>query len=477
VHIVSNTFYLGFRMKITVFGSGYVGLVAAACLAEVGNDVVCMDIDKNKIDMLNRGLSPIYEPGLEELLAWNLNNKRLHFTTDKKSAVQHGECQFIAVGTPPQANGKANLQFVFDVATTIALYMNKYTIIIDKSTVPIGTADQVRDIIHHGLKSRDASIGFDVVSNPEFLKEGAALEDFRKPDRIVLGVESQCAENVLRELYAPFNRNNDRLMVMDTRSAELTKYASNAMLATKVSFMNEISNLAEAVGADVEKVRNAMGADHRIGHQFTYPGCGYGGSCFGKDVQALAHTAEQYGADSDIIRSVELVNTKQKQKLFSKIHNFYKSDLTNKKFAIWGLSFKPETDDMRDAPSINLINSLLEAGAFVRAYDPEAIQEAKKTFPESSQIYYAASPEDALKNVDALVILTQWRVFRSPDFATIQHSLKDNVIFDGRNIYDPEMMQEMGIQYFGMGRGLSIKTPCSTVIIEQGIDKVESEMV
>lgn len=465
-------------MKITVFGSGYVGLVAAVCLAEVGNDVLCMDIDKNKIDMLNEGLSPIYEPGLEELLAWNLNNKRIHFTTDAKLAVQHGECQFIAVGTPPKKNGKANLQFVFDVAATIALHMNKYTIIIDKSTVPIGTADQVREIIQLELNSREACIEFDVVSNPEFLKEGAALEDFRKPDRIVLGVENSRAESVLRELYAPFNRNHDRFMVMDTRSAELTKYASNAMLATKVSFMNEIANLAECVGADVEKVRNAMGADHRIGHQFTYPGCGYGGSCFGKDVQALIHTAEQYEADSDIIRSVEVVNTKQKQKLFSKISYFYQSNLKNKKFAIWGLSFKPETDDMRDAPSINLIRSLLDAGATVKAYDPEAIQEAKKIFPESPNMHYAESPEEALKDVDALVILTQWRVFRSPDFVAIQSSLKDNVIFDGRNIYNPDMMRDMGIQYFGMGRGLSIKTTYPTPIIEkQDVENIEFDTV
>lgn len=443
-------------MNITVFGSGYVGLVVAACFAEVGNNVVCVDIDAEKIQLLSQGKSPIYEPGLEELLEWNLKAKRLSFTTDVLKAVKHGTCQFIAVGTPPDEKGKANLEFVYTVAQSIAQHMDEYTVVIDKSTVPIGTADKVRSIISAGLSARNESILFDVVSNPEFLKEGAALEDFRKPDRIVLGVESAQAEAILRDLYAPFNGNNDRLIVMDTRSAELTKYASNAMLATKISFMNEMANLAEKVGADIEQVRIGMGADPRIGYHFTYPGCGYGGSCFGKDVQALIHTAEDYQCSSNIIQAVEQVNTLQKKRVFEKIQRHYKNELENKVFAIWGLSFKPQTDDMRDAPSINVIESLTQMGAKIQAFDPEAMYEAKKLFPNNPLVSYAQTPEEALEGVNALIILTEWRIFKSPDFAKLKEAISDKVIFDGRNIYDPALMKEMGIEYYGIGRGSSL---------------------
>ena len=440
-------------MNITVFGSGYVGLVLAACFAEVGNHVVCADIDAEKIELLRQGKSPIYEPGLEELLKWNLKAKRISFTTDVAQAVKHGTCQFIAVGTPPGENGKANLSFVYAVAKSIAQYMDEYTIVIDKSTVPIGTADQVQTIIRDGLAARDANILFDVVSNPEFLKEGAALEDFRKPDRIVLGVESPRAEAILRDLYAPFNRKNDRLLVMDRRSAELTKYASNAMLATKISFMNEMANLAEKVGADIEQVRIGMGADPRIGYHFTYPGCGYGGSCFGKDVQALIHTAKDYQSSCDIVRAVEQVNARQKNRIFEKIKTHYQDDLQDKVFAIWGLAFKPGTDDMRDAPSLNVIESLIAHGAKIQAFDPEAMHEARKLFHKNALISYAQTPEEALEGANALIVLTEWRIFRSPDFSHLKKAISDKVIFDGRNIYDPALMKERGIQYYGIGRG------------------------
>lgn len=442
-------------MNITVFGSGYVGLVVALCFAEVGNQVVCVDVDASKIDRLQSGKSPIYEPGLEERLARNLKSQRIVFTTDIKQGVKHGLCQFIAVGTPPDASGKADLQYVSSVATSIGQYLEDYTIIINKSTVPIGTADHVQNIIQTQLAMRGKSIPFDVVSNPEFLREGAALEDFRDPDRIVLGVESERAESTLRELYAPFNTDNDRLITMDKRSAELTKYAANAMLATKISFINEIANLAENVGADIELVRTAIGADPRIGYHFINPGCGYGGSCFGKDVQALINTAHSVGAKCELIQAVESVNARQKLRLFEKISEYYKSELSHKTFAIWGLSFKPETDDMRDAPSIPLIASLIGAGARVQAYDPEAQASAKTVFEQlgvSSGLFYADSPEAALEGADALVIVTEWRAFRSPDFEKIKMALSDNVIFDGRNIYDPAHLVPLSIRYIGIGR-------------------------
>lgn len=442
-------------MNITVFGSGYVGLVVAVCFAEVGHNVICVDVNEERVRQLQQGKCPIYEPGLEPLLSWNLKANRIRFTTDKVAAVKQGVCQFIAVGTPPDETGKADLQYVFKVAETIAQHMENYTIIIDKSTVPIGTADEVTRVVNRVLVNRNKVIDFDVVSNPEFLKEGAAVEDFRKPDRIVLGVQSVRAESILRELYAPFNPNNDRLIMMDKRSAELTKYASNAMLATKVSFMNEMANLAEKVGADIEQVRIGMGADPRIGYHFISPGCGYGGSCFGKDVQALIHTAQSVECGSDIIQAVEKVNADQKNRIFEKIAKHYQNNLKDKVFAVWGLAFKPQTDDMRDAPSINVIEALLQAGAKVQAFDPEAIHEAKKVLPDSAALNFSPTPEAALEGANALILLTEWRVFKSPDFQKIRNSITDAVIFDGRNVYEPELMKELDIQYYGIGRGLS----------------------
>jgi UDPglucose 6-dehydrogenase len=439
-------------MKITVFGSGYVGLVVAACFAEVGNEVVCMDVDHAKIAQLKLGKIPIYEPGLEEIVQSAQKSKRLQFTTDQAMAVKHGECQFIAVGTPPDHQGKADLQYVLTVAKTIAEHMQDYTIIINKSTVPIGTADKVREQINQGLAQRKEQIAFDVVSNPEFLKEGAALEDFRKPDRIVLGVSSTKAAEKLKKLYAPFNRNDNRLMIMDPRSAELTKYAANAMLATKISFMNEMANLAEKVGADIEKVRMGIGADPRIGYHFTHAGCGYGGSCFGKDVQALMHTAQEYHSGSDVIGAVEKVNHAQKLRLFEKISHHFQGDLSGKTFAVWGLSFKPQTDDMRDAPSLTVLKALWNAGAKVQVYDPQAMHEAQRLFGPRDDITYGTSSEEVLEGAHALVVLTEWRQFRSPDFYAIKNTLQHPVIFDGRNIYDPILMKEIGLTYYGIGR-------------------------
>ncbi|MFI4937124.1 MAG: UDP-glucose dehydrogenase family protein [Candidatus Berkiellales bacterium] len=446
-------------MKITVFGSGYVGLVVAACFAEVGNEVLCMDIDDTKIRQLQRGNIPIYEPGLAEIVEIAQKAQHLQFTTDVVKAVQHGECQFIAVGTPPDADGKADLKFVLAVAAAIGNHMSEYTIVVNKSTVPIGTADKVRATISEKLQSRKMDIPFDVASNPEFLKEGAAIEDFRKPDRVVLGIDNVRAEQKLRTLYAPFNRNDQRLMVMDTRSAELTKYASNAMLATKISFMNEMANLAEKVGADIEKVRMGMGADPRIGYHFTYPGCGYGGSCFGKDIQALIHTAQFYESDHNVIAAVEAVNAKQKLRVFEKIKAHYQGLLAGKTFAIWGLAFKPETDDMRDAPSLMVIKELLKAGAKVQVYDPQALNEAEKIFGQQQNIVYGSSPDEILEGANALVVLTEWRIFRSPDFQAIKKTLKEAVIFDGRNIFDPILLQAMGFRYYGIGRGETFKQP------------------
>lgn len=439
-------------MKITVYGSGYVGLVMAACFAEVGNEVVCMDVDKDKISRLQQGIIPIYEPGLQEVVLSTLKSKRLQFTTDVITAVKHGECQFIAVGTPPDVTGKADLKYVLAVAQSIGENMQRHTIIINKSTVPIGTADKVRDTVKRAIIARNKDIPFDVVSNPEFLKEGAALADFRKPDRIVLGVDNPAAGNALRKLYEPFNRDNNRLMMMDTRSAELTKYAANAMLATKISFMNEMANLAEKVGADIEKVRIGIGADPRIGYHFTYAGCGYGGSCFGKDIQALIHTAEEFGSQVEVVEAVERVNYGQKIRLFEKIAEHFKGQLSNKVFAVWGLSFKPETDDMRDAPSLTILKELWKAGATVRVYDPKAMAEAKKHFGERDDLVYCSGAEDALIGSHGLIVLTEWRVFRCPDFYGIKAELLNPVIFDGRNIYDPILLKELGITYYGIGR-------------------------
>jgi len=440
-------------MKVTVFGSGYVGLVTGACLADVGNDVMCMDIDEAKINDLKAGKIPIYEPKLDELVERNARAGRLSFTTDVEEAVTHGEFQFIAVGTPPDEDGSADLQYVLAVAGQIATYMQGHVIVIDKSTVPVGTADKVRSGMRAILKERGEDISFDVVSNPEFLKEGAAIDDFMKPDRIIIGTDNHHATKQLRSLYAPFNRNHDRLIEMDIRSAELTKYAANAMLATKISFMNELSNLAERLGADIEQVRNGIGSDNRIGYSFIYPGCGYGGSCFPKDVNALERTASEVGYDAQLLTAVETVNDRQKQRLYEKIQTHFNGDLKGKVFALWGLAFKPNTDDMRDAPSRVLMEALWQAGATVRAYDPVAQEEAHRIYGDRDDLVLASSADDALDDADALAIVTEWRIFQSPDFARIKSSLKNPVIFDGRNIYDPEHMQDIGFSYYAIGRG------------------------
>ena len=439
-------------MKITIFGTGYVGLVTGACLAEVGNEVMCMDVDRHKINGLKQGKIPIYEPDLDQLVERNASAGRLLFTTDPKEAVEHGLFQFIAVGTPPDEDGSADLQHVLAVAETIAEYMTEYRVIVDKSTVPVGTADKVKSRIRSTLDERSQELEFDVVSNPEFLKEGAAIDDFMKPDRIVVGADNQHTVALLRELYAPFNRNHDRLISMDIRSAELTKYAANAMLATKISFMNELANLAEQVGADIEHVRHGIGSDSRIGYSFIYPGCGYGGSCFPKDVSALERTANAVGYKARLLEAVEEVNRRQKTRLFQKINEFYKGDLKGKTFAVWGLAFKPNTDDMRDAPSRTLMEALWEAGARVQAYDPVAQEEASRIYGEREDLMLVDTPEAALNDADALVVVTEWNIFRSPDFALVKSLLKQPLIFDGRNVYDPRMLKGEGFTYMGIGR-------------------------
>lgn len=442
-------------MKVTIFGTGYVGLVTGACLADVGNDVLCMDIDQEKIDGLNNGVIPIYEPGLDTIVARNEQAGRLNYTTDPEQAVQHGEFQFIAVGTPPDEDGSADLQYVLAVAREIATYMQEHVMVVDKSTVPVGTADKVRAAMQKVLDERGVDLAFDVVSNPEFLKEGAAIDDFMKPDRIVIGTDNHRATEQLRNLYAPFNRNHDRLIEMDIRSAELTKYAANAMLATKISFMNELSSLAELVGADIECVRNGIGSDSRIGYSFIYPGCGYGGSCFPKDVNALERTANEVSYDAQLLSAVEAVNARQKRRLFEKISKHYDDQLEGKVFALWGLSFKPNTDDMRDAPSRVLMEALWKAGAKVQAYDPVAMDEARRIYKERDDLLLTANEKEALVGADALIIVTEWRVFQSPDFSGIKARLTEPVIFDGRNIYDPECLSSEGFMYYGIGRGLS----------------------
>jgi len=444
-------------MKITIFGSGYVGLVTGACLAEVGNEVVCMDVDAAKIEQLQRGKIPIYEPDLDQLVERNAAAGRLRFTNDPTEAVAHGLFQFIAVGTPPDEDGSADLKYVLAVAQTIGEYMTDYRIVVDKSTVPVGTADKVRERIRSVLERRGSHLEFDVVSNPEFLKEGAAIGDFMKPDRIVVGTDNPRTTELLRVLYAPFNRNHDRLIAMDIRSAELTKYAANAMLATKISFMNEVANLAERVGADIEQVRKGIGSDSRIGYSFIYPGCGYGGSCFPKDVSALERTAMEVGYEAMLLRSVEGVNARQKQVLFDKISSHFGGDLEGKTMAVWGLAFKPNTDDMRDAPSRVLMEALWRAGARVRAYDPVASQEARRIYGDRAELHLSETPEDALEGADALVLVTEWSIFRSPDFEEVKRLLKAPVIFDGRNIYDPGSLSERGFHYYGIGRGRSTR--------------------
>ena len=439
-------------MKITVFGIGYVGLVQAAVLAEAGHHVMCVDVDENKVENLKKGIIPIYEPGLTPLVVQNHEDKRLLFTTDAKLGVEYGEIQFIAVGTPPDEDGSADLKYVLAVAETIATYMNDNKIIVDKSTVPVGTADKVRQKVDSVLAERKVNFEFHVVSNPEFLKEGAAVGDCTKPDRIVIGTDSKHVEEVMRELYAPFNRNHDRMIFMDVRSAELTKYAANCMLATKISFMNEMSNIAELMGADIEAVRHGIGSDSRIGYSFIYPGCGYGGSCFPKDVQALIRTADSIGFNSAILKSVEAVNNRQKQVLFNKVDKHFKGDLKGKIFALWGLSFKPNTDDMRDAPSRVLMESLWKAGAKVQAYDPEAMNECQRIYGQRDDLTLMGTAEATLKNADALITVTEWTQFRAPDFDLLKSSLKNPVIFDGRNLYNPKRLAKNGFTYYSIGR-------------------------
>jgi len=444
-------------MKVTIFGSGYVGLVTGACLAEVGNDVICVDIDQKKIDGLNQGVLPIYEPGLDKMVAKNASAGRLKFTTNITEGVAHGLFQFIAVGTPPDEDGSADLQYVLAVAKSIGENMDEYRVVIDKSTVPVGTADKVRAKINDTLAQRDLKLEFDVVSNPEFLKEGAALDDFMKPDRIVIGTDNPRTTELLRALYAPFNRNHDRIVAMDIRSAELTKYAANAMLATKISFMNELANLAERLGADIENVRTGIGSDPRIGYHFIYPGSGYGGSCFPKDVQALERTARGVGYQAELLSAVEAVNLRQKEVLFAKINGHFNNTLSGKTIALWGLSFKPNTDDMREAPSRTLMEALWSAGAKVQAFDPEALEETQRIYGNRPDLSLCTDEYETLKDADMLVIMTEWQIFRSPDFDRIKSELSNPVIFDGRNIYDPKTMQTLGFDYYGIGRGLSIK--------------------
>ncbi|EIM01966.1 UDP-glucose/GDP-mannose dehydrogenase family protein [Rhodanobacter denitrificans] len=444
-------------MKVTIFGTGYVGLVTGACLAEMGNHVVCVDIDAGKVDRLKRGEIPIYEPGLESIVQSNHASGRLDFITEAAPAIAHGELIFIAVGTPPDEDGSADLQYVQKVAGTIGRHLQRYAVVVNKSTVPVGTADRVREAIAAELAVRQATVEFDVVSNPEFLKEGAAVEDCLRPDRIVVGTSSTRAVALLRKLYAPFNRNHDRMVVMDERSAELTKYAANAMLATKISFMNEIANIAERVGADVELVRQGIGSDPRIGYSFIYPGAGYGGSCFPKDVQALERTAHAHGYEARLLGAVEAVNRQQKGKLFELISRHFDGRLAGRTIALWGLAFKPNTDDMREASSRRLMEQLWEAGAKVRAFDPEARGEAQRLYGDRDDLVLCEHAMDALQGADVLAVVTEWKAFRSPDFRAIRATLAVPAIFDGRNLYDPLVVEEAGLAYYGIGRGRSLQ--------------------
>ncbi|WP_083005009.1 UDP-glucose dehydrogenase family protein [Halomonas sp. GT] len=440
-------------MNVTVFGTGYVGLVQGAILSEVGHHVVCVDVDTNKVEQLKMGIIPIYEPGLESIVKENHAAGRLEFTTDAVAAIQHGQVQFVAVGTPPDEDGSADLTYVLNVATTIAEHMERDQVIVNKSTVPVGSADKVRAAMEEVLKRRGRNdIGFDVVSNPEFLKEGSAVVDCQKPDRIIIGTDCDASIEVMRELYAPFNRNHDKVIVMDVKSAELTKYAANCMLATKISFMNEMANLAELLGADIEAVRQGIGSDPRIGYHFIYPGVGYGGSCFPKDLQALIHTANSINFDAKLLKAVELRNKEQKTTLFQKINQHFNAQLKGKTFAIWGLSFKPNTDDMRDAPSRVLMEALWEAGAKVQAYDPEAMEEAQRIYGSREHLTLCGTKETALKNTDALIIVTEWQNFRAPDFELIKAQLSEPTIFDGRNLYEPHRMAAKGFNYYSVGR-------------------------
>jgi UDPglucose 6-dehydrogenase len=440
-------------MKITVIGTGYVGLVGAACLAEVGNHVLGLDVNPEKIRILKEGGIPIHEPGLLEIVRRNVENGRLSFTTNIEEAVHFGEVQFIAVGTPPDEDGSADLQYVTEAARNIGRFMTSEKVIVDKSTVPIGTGDKVKAAVAEELKKRNVDIHYSVVSNPEFLKEGAAVEDFMRPDRIVIGTEDSKAIEVMKQVYAPFQRNHERLVVTNLRSAELIKYAANSMLATRISFMNELANLAEIVGADIEMVRQGIGSDPRIGYHFLYPGCGYGGSCFPKDVKALIKTAKDVaGFDLKLLKAVEEVNDLQKYVLPKKIKKQFGDNLKGKHFALWGLAFKPNTDDMREASSRVLIGELIKAGATITAYDPVAMDEARRIFKDEKHLSFVDTQDDALKNADALIIVTEWTEFRSPDFALIKSSLKAPFIFDGRNLYDPKAVRALGFEYFPIGR-------------------------
>ncbi len=445
-------------MRVSVFGTGYVGLVTGACLAEVGHQVICVDVDAGKIERLREGKLPIFEPGLEDLVHANHSAGRLSFTTDAAMAIDRAPIVFIAVGTPPDEDGGADLRHVLTVARTLGQHLTQPVVVVNKSTVPVGTADRVREVIAAELAARGLELEFAVVSNPEFLKEGAAVADCMRPDRIILGSGNSAAIEKMKRLYAPFNRNHERVIVMDERSAELTKYAANAMLATKISLMNEMANIAERVGADIEAVRQGIGSDPRIGRHFIYPGVGYGGSCFPKDVQALARTARQHGYGARILEAVELVNEQQKCKLFELIEQHFHGDVRGRNFALWGLSFKPNTDDMREAPSRTLLQQLWAAGARVRAHDPEAMSEARRLFGERDDFVLCATPEAAIQGVDALVVVTEWKAFWSPDFTALKCALSAGVVFDGRNVYDPCEVEEAGLAYYGIGRGRSLRT-------------------
>jgi nucleotide sugar dehydrogenase len=439
-------------MKVSVIGTGYVGLVTGTCLAEVGNHVLCLDIDENKINILQNGGIPIYEPGLEDMVRRNVEAGRLRFTTNVAESVAHGEFQFIAVGTPPDEDGSADVRYVVDAARAIGQHMHEYKLIVTKATVPVGTAAKVRDAVEAELVRRDAGLEFSVASNPEFLKEGAAVEDFMRPDRIVLGADDEQTVRLMRSLYMPFNRNHDRLVVMDTKSAELTKYAANAMLATRISFMNELALLAEKMGVDIENVRHGIGSDPRIGYHFLYAGCGYGGSCFPKDVTALQRIGKEYGRELQILKAVKTVNDLQKEVLLDKIAAAFPNALSGKNIALWGLAFKPNTDDMREAPSRVLIEGLWARGAIVTAYDPVAMDEARRIFGDDPRLKLVDKPMAAVEGADALAIVTEWKVFRAPDFGAIKSKLKRPIIFDGRNMYEPNDVRAEGIEYFAIGR-------------------------
>ena len=440
-------------MKITVFGTGYVGLVQGSVLAEVGHDVLCVDVDAAKVEGLRQGRIPIYEPGLEDLVRRNHAEGRLNFTTDAAEGVRHGPIQFIAVGTPPDEDGSADLRYVLGVAATIAGHMTEPKVVVTKSTVPVGTADKVRAALGQGLAARDARLHFDVVSNPEFLKEGAAVADCMRPDRIVIGTSDKESEELLREVYAPFSRSHEKVIVMDVRSAELTKYAANCMLATKISFMNEMANLAERLGADIEMVRQGIGSDQRIGYHFIYPGAGYGGSCFPKDVKALIATAREVGFEPAVLQAVEDRNERQKSVIFDKIRAHYRGRLAGRSFALWGLAFKPNTDDMREAASRVVMEALWAAGARVQAFDPEAMEEAQRIYGDRDDLMLCGTKEAALRAADALVVMTEWQAFRAPDFDLLKEKLQAPVVFDGRNLYDPVRMARRGFAYYAIGRG------------------------